>query len=122
MFTSLVNTAGTCKKAAKMGQWAQRRRGGGGPPVPAAVIISIQAADIDTLTTVELTYTGPVNAAVLVPESFSTLPEGRVGNDVQQLDATRVLLTLDDATASGSDLTYAGGAPNVLSPQTIEIT
>lgn len=104
-----------------MGRWAQRRISGGGPPATPTIVQMISAA-FDGLTLVVVTYDGPVTASDFEATDFETHIGGLQPEAVNQMSATELQLDFGVVVTTEAELEYSGDVPNVLTPQTIEIT
>lgn len=101
-----------------MGRWAQRSRGGGGLNPPNYMTLAVNT-DSDEHT---VTYAHAIAAESLQPGAFQSNPSGESGADVNQLDATRVIITFGGSVTGDTDLTFNGSTANVITPQTVDVT
>lgn len=101
-----------------MGRWAQRSRSGGGPPAPAALIY-IASASNDGFTEVRLRYSAAVDSDDFASIDFELTPGASNPILIAQGDPDELVLTFGDSSGATS-ITYNGGFPGLLSPQTVD--
>lgn len=100
-----------------MGRWSQRTRAGGG-----VSINFITRAEIAGSAEVQLTYLSSVDAAQFEPGDFESSPSTEPNNGVSQSGPTGLLLTFNSDVDLDASITYTGGVPGVLRPQTVLYT
>lgn len=106
-----------------MGRWSQKRRsagggGGGGAGTPNRMV----SADIDTATTVEITYRDQVDAVDFQLGDWLTVPSTITNSAIGQLGPRALFVTFEEDLGLETALDYFGIAPGVLTPQTIALT
>lgn len=106
-----------------MGRWAQRRLGnGGGGSGPAPILItSVTEGDYAAGDTV-VNFSAEVDAADFNTADFEVLPSTVAANGVGQNTPTQLSVSFGFDISGETDLSYAGTAPNVSTPQTVPLT
>jgi len=105
-----------------MGRWAQRRLGNGGGGSGAAPILILSAeVQPDTLH-VDVAFDANISVGDFAAANFSTGPILKIGTAVAQLATDTLRVTFGSDVSINATLTYAGTAPNVSTPQTIDLT
>jgi len=82
----------------------------------------ITSATFFDISTSEVTYKTPVDAAAFQLDDFQTSPSGATATAIVQSAANVIQISWDDDVDTDTVLAYSGAVPSVLQPQTIGYT
>jgi hypothetical protein len=101
-----------------MGKWATYSRRGGGAPTAVALNF-IESASIFDSEVIHANYAQPVDATLLTPSAFTTLPDNFPAFAAANVGPTEVELVFIDNVLTQSDLHYDDPLPGFVTPQTV---
>lgn len=104
-----------------MGHWSTYRRRGGGPP-SATHLNFIEVAEVQTPTRLHVTYFADINSTDFDLTDFTTNPNSRQPTDITQFDIDTLELEYAVDIEFEDSITYTGDAPNIETPQTVDLS